>query len=70
MAKKNGKGSTKMVSPMYDGGSMNGPVYGPKGGTHIPDPSNYLNSPGQAAPSGSMTDHGPDASPPRQPKNH
>lgn len=73
MAKKStgngGKsGSTRLVSPLYESGTTVGPVSGPKGGLPVRDPFNYLNSPGQSAPGGSMTDRGPDASPPRQPK--
>lgn len=60
---KNGKGSTKLLGPLYESGRTNGPVAGPKGGTSPSDPMGYLSRSGQSAPSGSMTDRGPDASP-------
>lgn len=56
MAKKAGKKSTKMVSPLYEGGTMNGPVAGPTSGTPPKDPFGYLSNTGYAAPSGSPAD--------------
>ena len=56
MAKKGGKGSAKIVSPMYESGRTNGPVAGPKGGISPRDPMNYLGNSGQSAPSGSPAD--------------
>lgn len=56
MAKKNGRGSTKLVSPLYESGSTNGPAEGPKGGKAPGDPLGYLTRSGDAAPSGSPSD--------------
>ena len=57
MAKKNGgRKSAKPVSPLYEGGTMNGPAAGPKGGVSPRDPFGYLDPSGGAAPSGSPAD--------------
>ena len=56
MATKNGKKSAKMLSPLYEGGSMNGPAAGVKGGLPARDPLGYNSSKGQGAPSGSPAD--------------
>jgi hypothetical protein len=54
MAKNNG--STKLVSPLYESGRMNGPVAGPTGGPSVPDPMSYLSKSGMKAPGGSPSD--------------
>lgn len=57
MAKKNGNGgSAKLVGPLYQSGTMNGPVAGPTGGSTIPDPMGYLSKSGKDAPGGSPAD--------------
>lgn len=53
MARQGGVDDRKQASPLYQGGSTNGPVGGPTGPPHTPDPFNYLNSPGGTAPGGS-----------------
>ena len=58
---KNGKKSTKLVGPLYESGTMNGPAAGPKGGTSPADPMGYLSPKGYAAPSGSPADRGASA---------
>lgn len=58
---KNGKKSAALVSPMYEGGRMNGPVAGPRGGVSPADPCNYLGKSGASAPSGSPADRGQNA---------
>lgn len=52
---KGGK-STKMVGPLYESGTMNGPAAGPKGGTAPRDPLGYMSQSGQTAPGGSPSD--------------
>ena len=57
MAKRgNGKKSVRPVSPLYEGGRMNGPVAGPTGGVSPRDPLGYLSNKGSNAPGGSPAD--------------
>lgn len=56
MAKKDGKKSTAMVSPLYVSGKHVGEVAGPKGGKSPADPNGYLSRKGDSAPSGSPAD--------------
>jgi len=56
MAKNGKKGSAKIVSPLYESGSMNGPVAGPTGGKSPGDPFGYLSATGSTAPGGSPSD--------------
>jgi hypothetical protein len=59
MAKKGSKKSTKPVSPLYESGTMVGPMAGPKGGVQPRDPFGYLSATGEAPPAGSPGDHAP-----------
>jgi hypothetical protein len=54
MAKKGGK--ERLVSPLYESGSTNGPVAGPTSGTSPGDPLGYKGRTGYKAPSGSPAD--------------
>lgn len=58
MAKKNGKKSAKLVGPLYEGGTMNGPAAGPTGGVSTKDPMGYLSNSGSSAPGGSPSERG------------
>ena len=53
---KDKSSSSKMVSPLYESGTMNGPAAGPKGGESVPDPMSYLSKSGMKAPGGSPSD--------------
>jgi len=60
MAKKEGMGApkrggvndSKQATPLYKGGSMNGPTGGPTEPARTPDPLGYLSDPGRPAPGG------------------
>jgi len=54
--------SAKLVSPLYESGSMNGPAAGPSGGVAPNDPFGYMTNPGMKAPSGSPADRGASSS--------